>query len=501
MKAWRLVAALLACSVTAVMVSFPHLGPASKSGPPMDLSSGDTPAHIQLERVLAAFNSGDRDTFDRYRQENVSPYWTHAPTGEMAVGWFKKTGVHRVLTVQDLSPNYLVALLRNEDSDELFQLGVEVEREQPHRLMYLTLNYASNVPEEYWPRRLSDEEVTLALRGLLERREPAGKFSGAVLVRHGDETLFRGGVGFANREAATRNTADTRFRIGRLTDMFTAVAILRLAQDGRLGVDDSLGSLLPELEDDDVGKISLGRLLSNSAGTEDIEHLGWNSDRRRRRSLSELVDEFGDANLLWKTGKHFRYSSLGYVLLAAVVERASGRSYGDYIREVILQPAGMTATDFDGDQGGGARAKPYQRPAGTAEWLPMSDPLCCRGAPSSDAYSTVDDIARFLVALDRRRLLDDAHTRTMLAQHAYMWGRTHHGYGLATEAYDDGSQWITHEDGVEGQNSGLMFRPATGHLVIALGNFDAPTAIQVVRFVGARFPPEDRLVEMNIAPK
>lgn len=499
MKYWRWVAALLACLVTATLVSFPHLGPASKSGPPLDLSSGESPARVQFARMLAAFNSGDRGVIDGYRARDVSPYWTHAPTTDMALDWFKKTGGYLLLKVDEVTPNYLVALLRSVDSDELFLMGVEVERDQPHRLIYLTLHYASKAPDEFWPKPLEHEGLVVELRRQLERRLQQGKFSGAILVRQGDQVLFREAFGFADREAGVRNSPETRFRVGQLSNMFTAVALLRLAQEGRLEVDDPLSRWLPELADEGVGRVRIAHLLSNSAGTDDLEHLGWNSDPGRVRSLDELVEEFGDARVYGRPGQSFRYSSLGYVLLAAVVERASGARYANYVRDVVFRPAGMIATDFSSEARGAGRALPYRRPAGTAEWTRMPALLCCRGAPSGDAYSTVDDLARFLVALDQRRLLDDTHTRLLLQQRTYMWGRAFAAYGLAVEIHGDGSPWLSHEDGIEGQNSGFMFRPETGHLVVVLANYDAPSAVQLVRFVGNRFPPPARPFEMNIA--
>lgn len=498
MKAWRVLAAIPACLVTAVMVSFPHLGPASKSGPPMDLGAGESPARIQFGKMLAAFNSGDRDLIERYRELDVSPFWPHAPSTDMALGWFKQTGGYRVLRIQDIAPNYLVALLRNADSDDLFLMGVEVERHQPHRLIYLTLNYASNVPSEYWPKRISDEAVIDELRNQLASRVPAGKFSGAVLVKRGDELLFREAFGFADRESHTPNTVDTRFRIGRLSNMFTAVALLRLMQEGKLGHDDALGKWLPELMGDAAGRVRIGDLLSNSGGTDDIEHLGWKSDTLQRRSLAELVDEFGDSDLIGIPGRQFRYSSLGFVLLAAVVERVSGRDYADYVDEAVFRPAGMRATDFSGEANGQGRARPYRRPAGTPTWARVPGLLCCHGAPTIDAFSTVDDVARFLEALEQRRLLDDTHTRLMLEPRALMWGRAYHAFGVAVELYED-TPWLTYEDGTEGQNSGFMFKPETGHLVVVLGNFDAPTATQVLRFVSARTPAPEKPFEMNIA--
>ena len=499
MKSWHMFAAMLACLVTATIMSFPNLGPASKDGTRMELPEGETPARVQFARMLAAFNSGDRTSIDAYRRDHVSPYWTHAPTTDMALNWFKQTGGYRMLRIQDVAPNYLLALLRNVDSDDLYFMGVEVEREQPHRLIYLTLNYASDVPGEYWPQPLSDEEVVEALRLQLDRRVAEKKFSGAVLVTHRDKVLFRGAFGFADQEARIANTPATRFRIGRLTNMFTSVALLRLMQDGKLTTDDALGKWLPELMGDDVGLVTLGQLMSNSGATGDIEHLGWDKDRRRRYSLDQLVDEFGDADLTGRPGQRFQYSSLGYVLLAAVVERASGKPFTDYLRESVLNPAGMSATDFSSDPLAPGCARPYRRPAGTADWTLMTELFCCRGAPSADAYSTVDDIAAFIAALDQRRLLDDEHTRLMLEQRSYMWARIHHGYGVAVDFPGEGSPRITLEDGIEGQNGGFLFKPETGHLVVVLANYDAPTAMQLVWFVGARFPAAPSPFEMNIA--
>ena len=106
-------------------------------------------------------------------------------------------------------------------------------------------------------------------------------------------------------------------------------------------------------------------------------------------------------------------------------------------------------------------------------------------------------IARFLEALESRRLLDDEHTIMMLEPRAFMWGRAYQGFGLAIEDYGERNRWLTRDDGLEGQNSSFMFRPDSGHLVVVLGNYDAPTAVQLARFVGNRLPSRG-LVEMDL---
>lgn len=487
----RLVFALLACVVTfsGAFALVPETEPSGVFSMPADAPPGLTPARLQMQKMLEAFNSGSREALDRYREHNLSPFWLHPPDDDAALWWQKSTGGWVPVAMEDKSRTQVVALLRNVDSDDLFMMGVGVELLPPHRLMSVELEYATNAPARFWPEPVSDAEALDLLRADLARRVSLGKFSGAVRVARDDQVLFRQGFGFADRESDTPNTPDTRFRIGAMGNMFTAVAILRLVQDGKLVVSDPVGKLLPELASEDVGRVTLEQLLTNTGGTDDVEHLGWRKDLRKLRTHSDYVAGFGDSELVYRPGEHFRFSTLGYILLGAVIERQTGRSYYDFVRDVVYRPAGMTRTDaLPEDQPVEGRATPYRRPPGTAVWTAIPELMPYRGTAAGNGYSTVDDLDRFVKALLSHRLLDANHTAMLLEPRVRMWGHANYCYGFVDERYASDRHWISHGGGIEGQNGELLFSPETGHVIVVLANFDAPVAKNVSRFIAARLP-------------
>jgi CubicO group peptidase (beta-lactamase class C family) len=499
----RPVFAYLACLVT-ISGAFglvPETSPSGRFSMPADAPPDLTPARLQMQKMLEAFNSGSREALQRYRKDNLSPFWLHPPDDDAALCWQKTTGGWVPVAVEDKSSTQVVALLRNVDSDDLFRMGVGVELLPPHRLISVELEYATDAPARFWPEQVSDAEAMDLLRADLARRVSVGKFSGAVLVARDDLVLFRQGFGFSDREADTPNTPETRFRIGAMGDMFTAVAIMRLVQDGRLTTSDRLGELLPELAEDAVGKLTIEQLLTHTGGTDDVERLGWQMDLRSLRTHSDYVAKFADSDLLFTPGRHFKFSTLGYILLGAVIERETGRSYYDYVRDVVYRPAGMTRTDsLPEDQPVEGRAIPYRRSPGASSWVAIPELMPYRGTAAGNGYSTVDDLTRFVQALQSHRLLDAAHTEMLLQPRMRMWGHANYGYGFVDERYGTAAHWISHGGGIEGQNGELLFSPETGHIIVVLANFDEPTARNVSRFIAARLPgPEYEIPHVQLS--
>jgi CubicO group peptidase (beta-lactamase class C family) len=487
----RPVFALLALLVTfsGAFALVPETTPSGRFSMPADAPPDLTPARLQMKKMLEAFNSGSREVLEKYREHNLSPFWLHPPDNDAALAWQKSTGGWIPVAIEDKSRTGVVALLRNVDSDDLFMMGVGVELLPPHRLISIELEYATDAPERFWPEQVSDEEAMDLLRADLARRVSLGKFSGAVLVSHEDQVLFRQGFGFADRETDTPNTPETRFRIGAMGNMFTAVALMRLVQDGKLALSDTVGKLLPGLANEDVGRLTLEQLLTNTGGTDDVEHLGSQMDLRKLRTHSDYVAEFGDSELLYRPGQRFKFSTLGYILLGAVIEHATGHSYYDYVRDVVYRPAGMTRTDaLPEDEPVDGRAMPYRREPGTEAWVASPELMPYRGTAAGNGYSTVDDLARFVNALQSHRLLDARHTGMLLEPRVRVWGHTNYCYGFVDERYGNTRHWISHGGGIEGQNGELLFSPETGHVIVVLANFDEPIAKNVARFVAARLP-------------
>ncbi|MGU3539325.1 serine hydrolase [Methylobacterium sp. A54F] len=251
----------------------------------------------------------------------------------------------------------------------------------------------------------------------------AGLFSGAVLVAHRGEPVFRAAYGLANREWSIPNAPETRFRVGSITKQFTAAAILQLAEAGRLGLDDPVGRYYAEAPAT-WGAVTIRMLLTHSSGIPSYTNLPDYYARIQRIEMSPraIVGLTADRPLLFPPGTAFDYDNTGYVLLGLVIEAASGLPFDRYVRERILDPLGMTETGYD-DAGAilPRRASGYRHAGGgwrNAAPLASSIPYAAGGF-----YSTVDDLNAWDRALFSGRVVGPASLDAMFHDAG-------HGYGL-----------------------------------------------------------------------
>src|SRR5262249_19842549 len=160
------------------------------------------------------------------------------------------------------------------DADRFARFVVEVEPAEPHRITRLGLLVVPR-PAEFALSRMSEAEVVTALREKVEKDAAADRFAGTVLVaRIGDGRatgMFSGAYGLADREKKMANTIDTRFRLGSMNKMFTAVSILQLVQAGKIKLTDPLGKYITDYPNQDVAtKVTIHHLLTHTGGTGDI---------------------------------------------------------------------------------------------------------------------------------------------------------------------------------------------------------------------------------------
>lgn len=174
----------------------------------------------------------------------------------------------------------------------------------------------------------------------LSRLVPLG-FSGAVLIGQGDQVLLCKGYGLSDRENSTPFSAHTLFSTGSITKQFTGAAILKLQEQGKLSTHDLLSVHLQGVPAD-KSTISLYRLLTHSAGFPGA--LGIDFDPIEREDFVQLA--LG-SELLFPPGAQYEDSNPGYALLAVVVEHLSGVDYDTFVKQELLEPAGMTRSGFD----------------------------------------------------------------------------------------------------------------------------------------------------------
>jgi CubicO group peptidase (beta-lactamase class C family) len=217
----------------------------------------------------------------------------------------------------------------------------------------------------------------------------------AVGVTRGGSLVFSRGYGMADLEHDTPITPTTRFYIASLSKQFTAMAIVLLAQDHRLSLDDSIQKWVPEVPSFGA-TITLRELLNHTSGLRDYFTLlalsGWPSDGPlTEKAFLDLVAR--QRSLNFAPGDEFLYSNTGYTLLSIVVHRASGETLRDFARARIFDPLGMWSTEFRDDhtQLIPQRALGYQPSGGTYKISQPEFDVVGDGG----VYSTIDDLAKW----------------------------------------------------------------------------------------------------------
>lgn len=243
----------------------------------------------------------------------------------------------------------------------------------------------------------SDPEIAASLGAHLKSLAASGEFSGAVLLARGDRVLVREAVGLASRDTRAPNTPATKFNLGSINKAFTRLAIEQLAAEGKLSLSDTLDRYVPEFPAG--GRITLAQLIEHRGGTGDFFGPKYDAyDRGRLRDLRDWLPLFAGAPLEFEPGARQRYSNAGYLLLGLVIEKVSGRSYHDDVRDRIFRRAGMTDTEaYAVDAAVADRATGYTRKDGAL--IDNRGHLPCRGTSAGGGYSTVGDLRRFADAL------------------------------------------------------------------------------------------------------
>jgi CubicO group peptidase (beta-lactamase class C family) len=334
----------------------------------------------------------------------------------------------------------------------------------------------------------ADSAFVAALRAQLAADTEADKFSGAVLVTRDGRTLFEGAYGLADRERRVANTPITRFRVGSMYKMVTAVATLQLVQAATLRLDAPLGTYLPDYPNAEVAsKVTPHHLLTHTGGTGDIFGPQFMANRTELRTTSDYLRLYGTRGLQFTPGAQYVYSNYGFLLLGALIERVGGTSYDDHVAARVLAPAGMTATGTaPEDSLLPGRSVGYTRQASGA-LVSNAPTLPYRGTPAGGGYSTVGDFARFTVAVRERRLLDSAHTTLLLAGKVAVGQGAQYAYGFSNRVVA-GRRFVGHSGGAAGMSGVLEFEPNGGYVVVVLSNFDPPAGTQVATFILNRLP-------------
>ncbi len=291
-------------------------------------------------------------------------------------------------------------------------------------------------------------------REFLRRAEAFG-FSGGFQLTQGGRTLASEGYGMANRVRGIPVTSSTIFDIGSLSKQFTAAAILRLEEMGRLRTDDPISRHLPGVPADKQA-ITIHHLLTHSAGLpHDV------GDNQSNPTRDEAVRQMLAADLKFGPGTKHSYTNVGYALLAAIVETASRKSFERFMRDELWRPLGMRRTGMvlgGLDKADVAEGYMFDGPLPPNRYrTPDRDGASWRVRGAGYILSTMPDLERWGEALRTGRILSDSSRRKLFRPHVRENGKTpsYYGYGWALFSNRDGSCRIAH-DGSAGVHYDFM---------------------------------------------
>ncbi|HSE97444.1 MAG TPA: serine hydrolase domain-containing protein, partial [Blastocatellia bacterium] len=322
-------------------------------------------------------------------------------------------------------------------------------------------------------RRLTAEQMAQELKTFVSKLADADVFSGTVLLAKDGVPVFKGAYGIANKDFNVPNRIDTKFNLGSMNKMFTAVAIAQLVERGKLSFDDPLSKFLPDFPDKaSAEKIKIKHLLTHTAGLGGYFSKAWNeSSRAMYRTVDDMIKRAAaDEKLLFEPGTRWQYSNTGMLVLGKVVEVASGQSYFDYVRENIAKPAGMTNTDcYELDKVNTNLAVGYDK-LFSETGVTFTNNIFAhvlRGGPQGGGYSTVEDLLKFDVALRSNKLVGAEYVKLLLSAKPEL-NSPSYGYGFQV---DSESQVAGHGGGFIGINSNLDMFLGTGWTAIVMSNY------------------------------
>jgi len=430
----------------------------------------DTPAGKQFSGWLTAFNSGDGKALKRFVAANFDNSFSPDEVADNHAGLFENDGRFEVQKITDSAPGTINVLVKANPTDYWLEIKLEVDAEAPPHIIRSFRYQHIPMPAEMLPRKkLSDREIRTNLDALIKALVKTDLFSGAILVARNGKPVYKRAFGLASQAWNIPNRTDTKFSVASIGKMLTATATLQLIERNKLALTDTVGKILPDYPNRDVAqKVTVHHLLTHTSG---LQNKSLSQFNRRFRKLRDYLPSFAGEPFKFEPGERYDYSNDGYLLLGLIIEQASGQDYYDYIREHIYKPAGMTDSDsyeLDSDPSNlatGYMNAPNKSRRSNIFTLPV------KGLPYGLSYSTVEDLLKFHIALENRRLLKASSLETAWQGKVSSFAGNRYGYGFDVTNYN-GTKIVGHSGGWFGITNQMEMYPDLGYTVVILTNYD-----------------------------
>lgn len=443
----------------------------------------DTPTYRRALEIADLVNKGDAGAVEAYAKENFArQFYESVPVADHLEIFDRVHSVNgelEVVAARSYDPprpaTNAVLILRGTLSEAWRAIVVDVEEAPPHRiasLMFAPARPPSDLPKA---EKLTDAGIAKELESYVDRLVAKDLFSGTVLVAKDGKAFVTKAAGIANRDFDAPVTLDTKFNLGSMNKMMTGVACMQLVEAGKLSLDDPVSKYLGDdwLPAVDKSKLKVKHLLTHTSGLGSYFTEEWQrSSRALYRSIEDWKPICKAETLAFEPGTSWQYSNTGMLIAGAVIEKASGMSYYDYVRKHITGPAGMTNTDFyETDYVNKNLAVGYEKETNTDGSAVYRNNLyqhVVRGGPAGGGYSTVEDLLKFDRALRGGKLLKKQSLDELWRAYPEL-GSPEYGLGWGIQERIRGLV-VGHTGGFPGISAAFNMFLDAGYTVVTLSN-------------------------------
>jgi len=340
---------------------------------------------------------------------------------------------------------------------------------------------------------LMNDQITAKVDEYMNAVLRVDGFSGTILVARGGKPIVSKGYGMANIELNVPNSPESIFRLGSVTKQFTSMSIMMLQERGKLNVSDPICKYFTDCPDS-WKPITIKNLLTHTSGiTNYTGFKDFSTTTVLPTTTAAMADRLKKEPLEFTPGEKFAYSNSGYFLLGAIIEKASGKNYADFLQENIFTPLRMKETGYDDPlRIITHRAAGYQKQAGkviNASYMDMTVPYAAGSLYSTTGDLLIWDQALYTEKLVSKKSLDEIFTP---------WkGDVGYGYGWGISKKFDRRE-ISHGGGIYGFATQIARYPDDRVTVVVLSNIQAAPVGQIagslaaIVFGGAYETPKER---------
>jgi len=289
-----------------------------------------------------------------------------------------------------------------------------------------------------------------------------------------DSIIYAKGYGIRNIENDNLVTENTIFHTASISKLFTAIAIMQLAEEGQLALDDRLSDMMPELSysDSKVENITLKQMLNHTSGIPDVNNYNWSNNNQADSSLKDYILGL-NLKLESPPSTEFLYSNLAYDILGYVIEKTSSSTFEDYVKKNILNPSGMSNSDFRYFKiPDSLKTSPHSKNRLTRSvYARKTYPYTREHAPSSTLNSSARELSNWMIsffrALDTGEL---ANIYNSMLEPTFDSNK-HIGLGFQLSTIDNKKK-VGHYGGDKGFRSYLLMIPESKIGLVLLANCD-----------------------------